>query len=595
MRKEFDQIDSGKIRMLINTALGKTKADIVVTNADLVNVYSGELLAGWSVAIKGDRIAFVGEKAEHTIGPDTMVIDAAKKALVPGFIDSHIHLLGVCDIYGFLQYSMSGGTTTIISETANLVMPLGYRGVEEFLKATADQPVKIYATVASPLNLGSAALSEILVPEKLRRLLKHKRILGMGETSWPFVLENLGGIIDLHAETLNAGKLVEGHSAGSSGNNLQAYVASGISSCHEPINDEEVLDRLRLGLHVMVREGDVRRDLEVIAGIKDQPIDFRRLVFCTDVMHPEHLIEHGHMEFVVQKAIDLGFDPIVAIQMATLNAAEHFHLDNLIGGIAPGKCADMVLLPNLRRIKAEMVISNGQIIARDGKILVQPRKHVYSSSTLRSVRIPRELEPADFRIPTGGGYKPVTVRVINVIAGPITIEEQVIMTPKDGLLDVNLEKDILKVAFINRTNNEGKMFTGFVKGIGFEKGAYASSVSMGSSGITVVGSNDQDMAGAVNRVIGLQGGVVLYAEGKVIAELPMPIGGFTSDLPIEEVRQRYEDIRRSAMFLGSPLQDIYMIITALTTTVLPSLRICEAGLIDIKKRKLLGLFVSGQR
>ncbi|MFC1926114.1 adenine deaminase C-terminal domain-containing protein, partial [Chloroflexota bacterium] len=343
--------------------------------------------------------------------------------------------------------------------------------------------------------------------------------------------------------------------------------------------------------HVMIREGDVRRDLEAIASIKDEPIDFRRLVFCTDVVHPEHLIEHGHMEFVVQKAIDLGFDPIMAIQMATLNAAEHFSLDHLIGGIAPGKCADMVILPDLRKIEAEMVISNGQIIAREGHILVPPRKHIYSRSTMKSVRIPRKLKPADFHVRVQGGDRPVTVRVISLVAGPVTREEQTAMIPENGLLEVDIDRDILKVAFIERTMNTGKMFTGFVKGIGMRKGAYASSVSMGSSGITVVGTNDEDMAGAVNRVIQLQGGVVVYAEGEVIAELPMPIGGFTSDLPIEEVRQRYEEIRQSAIDLGSSIQDIYLIITALTTTALPSLRICEAGLIDIKKRDLVGLIV----
>ena len=591
MQEKLNKVDSEKIKTLIDTALGKIKADMVVANADLVNVYSGELLKGQSVAIKGDRIAFVGENAEHTIGPDTTVIDATGKVLIPGLIDSHIHLLGVCDIYGFLKYAMTGGTTTIISETTTLVIPLGYKGFWQFLNATANQPVKILATIASPLNLGSAALVEILSPRNLRRLLNHKRALGLGETSWPLVLEDLGGIIRLHTETLNASKRLEGHSAGASGNNLQAYVASGISSCHEPITAEEVLERLRLGLHVMIREGDVRRDLEAIARIKDEPIDFRRLVFCTDGVHPEHLIEHGYMECVVQKAIDLGFDPIVAIQMATLNAAEHFSLDNFIGGIAPGKCADMVIIPDLRKIEAEMVISNGQITVREGQILIPPRKHVYSRSTMKSIRIPRKIKPADFEIRVQGEDKPVMVRVINQLAGPLTKEKKIAMTPKDGLLKADIERDILKVAFIDRTNNTGKMFTGFIKGIGMKKVAYASSTSMGSSGITVVGAKDEDMAGAVNRVKALQGGVVVYNEGEVLAELPMPIAGFTSDLPIEEVGQRYEKIRQSVVNLGSSIQDIYLIINFLTTTVLPSLRICEAGLIDITKRKLLGLIV----
>ena len=592
MKEISEQMNSGRIKTLIDTALGREKADMVVANADLVNVYSGELLKGHSVAVKGDRIAFVGEKADHTIGPDTRVIDAAGKVLIPGFIEAHTHLLSLSRVDEFLKYAMGGGTTTIITETRNFTIPLGYRGVREFLKATALQPVKIFVTVAPVLGLSPSAQSNALSPGVLRSLLKHERVIGLGETPWPFILKDLGGITGLHAETLKAEKHIEGHTAGASGNNLVACVASGISSCHESTTAEEALERLRLGFHVMIREGHIRQELEAIAKIKNMQIDFRRLVLCTDGVRLQHLMEYGYMDFVVQKAIDLGFDPIVAIQMATINAAELFKLDNLIGGIAPAKCADMVILPDLRKIEAEMVISNGQIIAENGRITVTPRKHVYSRSTLRSVHIPRKIKPADFEVRMQGGDKPVTVRVIKMITGLVTAEEQIVMNPCNGLLEADVEGDILKVSFINRTNRPREMFTGFIKGFGMKKGAFACSVSMGLSGITVVGASDEDMAGAVNRVKALQGGVVVYNEGKVLAELPLPIAGFVSELPVETIVQRWEEIQQRAVDLGTSLEDIYATVGTLTTDIIPFLRICESGLMDIRKWEIVDLIVS---
>lgn len=589
------QVDSKKIRTLINTALGREKADMVVANADLVNVYSGELLRRQSVAIKGDRIAYVGEKAEHTIGPDTRIIDAAGKVLVPGFIDAHSHLSIMCRADEFLKYSMPGGTTTIICETLELVTPLGLLGIRQSIKAIQNQPVKIFATVAPLFSLSPAAQSEVLHPMKLLKLLKQNGILGIGEIPWRFILQNEENVLRLYAEALNSNKCIVGHAAGARGDKLAAYVASGITSCHESTTAEEALERLRLGLHVMVREGGMRKDLEAISKIKDETIDFRRLVLCTDGVMPEHLLKYGHMEFVVQKAIDLGFDPIVAIQMATINAAEHYSLDNLLGGIAHGKYADMVILPDLRNIEAEMVISDGQIIARKGRLLAQPRKHTYTRSVFRSVHIPGKLKPADFEIHIQGGDKPVAVRVINQATALVTREEQMTMIPKTGLLKADLDRDILKVAFIDRTNNPGKMFTGFIKGFNLEKGAFATSATRGLSGVLVVGITDEDMAGAVNRVIALQGGSVVYARGEVLAELPLSIGGYISDLPIKEVKQRREEIQRIVTELGVSLPDAHLTLAGLTTNVIPFFRICESGLMDIKKGELVDLIVSCDR
>ncbi|HJX69503.1 MAG TPA: adenine deaminase C-terminal domain-containing protein [Dehalococcoidia bacterium] len=591
-KKNSASITPEQIKALIDTALGEIKADMVIANADLVNVYSGELLKGYSVAIKGEKIAYVGEKAEHTIGPDTRVIDATGKTLIPGLIDAHAHLLFLYAVDEFLKYAMKGGTTTIITETRGIFFPLGYRGVKQFLEAISGQPIKIFATAPPMLGLGPAAQGGALSPESLRRLLKQEGVVGLGETYWFPVLQGEERILRQFAETLSLGKTLEGHSAGARGNKLVAYIASGISSCHEPTTAEEVLERLRLGIHTMIREGDTRRDLEAIAEIKDEKIDFRRLVLATDGVGPKHLMEHGYMEILVQKAIDLGFDPIVAIQMATINAAEHFSFDNLIGGIAPGKYADMVLIPDLRTIQAEMVMSNGQVIAQRGQILVPPKRYVYPKSSLRSVHLPRKLEPADFRIPVEGRDTPVTVRVIHQVTEVLTREEQIAITPKKGLLEADVGEDILKVAVIERTSDPGKMFVGFVKGFKMRKGAFASSGTWALSGIVVVGTNDEDMAGAVNRVLALQGGDVVYAKGRVLAELPLPVAGLTSDLPIEVLYQKLEEVQQKATELGTWLPDVHLTLTALTTGSIPFFRICEAGLVDIRDGKVVGLMVS---
>jgi len=590
-QERLNQVDSKEIKTLIDTALGEVKADMVITNAELVNVYSGELLKGYSVAIKGEKIAYLGENADHTIGPDTHVIDATGKTLIPGLIDAHDHVLFYFTVDEFLKYAMRGGTTTIITETCEASFTLGPRGIKQFLEAISDQPVKIFATVPPMATLSPVARPNALSPESLRRLLRQKGAIGLGETFWSYVIDGDERILELIAETLNSGKTVEGHSAGARNNKLVAYTASGVSSCHEPITAEEVLERLRLGIHIMIREGDVRSDLETIARIKDEAIDFRRLILATDSVSTRYLMENGYMECLVQKAIDLGFDPIVAIQMATLNPAEHFHLDNVIGGIAPGKCADMVIIPDIRTIKAEMVISNGQIIAEGGKILVPPRSYNYPKSTLRSVHLPRNLKPADFHIPSEGRSTPVTVRVIHQATELVTKEEQVDITPRDGLLLADVERDILKVAVIDRTHNPGKMFTGFVTGFKIRKGACASTSIGDLSGIVVVGTNDDDMAGAVNRIRALQGGIVIYAGEKVLAELPMPIGGFMSDLPIEVMYQKIEEFQQKATELGTWLPNLQASVNQLATGSVPFFRICESGYIDIRKGELVDLIV----
>jgi adenine deaminase len=577
-----------QMKVLIDTALGKIKADLAIVGGNLVNVYTGELLKGQSVAIKGKRIAFVGENAEHTIGPDTRVIDAAGKTLIPGLIDAHTHLIVYYTVDEFLKYAMKGGTTTIVTETMEPSFPFGYQGVQQSLEFIKDQPIKIFATVPSMVTLSPSIQAKAFQPKTVQKLFKHGHVVGLGETYWLPVIQGDKRVLELFAETLASGKKLEGHSAGARDNNLVAYSASGISSCHESTTAEEVLERLRLGLWVMIREGDVRKELEAIARIKDEKIDFRRLCFGSDGIGPLYIAKHGYMESVVQKAIDLGFDPIVAIQMATINAAEHFSLDSIIGGIAPGKCADIVIIPDLQTIQAELVISEGSIIAREGQILVPPRKFTYPKSARKSVRLTKKLKPADFSIHVEGGTS-VTVRVIDMVTDLVTKEAQIAITPTNGVLEADVSKDILKIAIIDRTGQPGNMFTGFIRGFKMKRGAFASTGTWDLSGIIVVGANDDDMALAVNRLIELQGGIVICVGDKVLTELPLPIDGYISEQSREIMSQKAEDLQEKSAELGIPFPDAHLTLTTLTTAAIPFIRICESGLMDIRENKIVDL------
>ena len=576
---------------LMNVALGKDKADLAIINAKIVNVYTGELLEDQAVTVKGKWIAYVGQNADDAVGPDTEVIDAAGRVLIPGLIDGHTHIAWMFTAAEFLRYAAAGGTTTVVTETLEPYPVCGYAGVVDFLESLRDQPIKILATAPAMVSISSAARG--ITRQDLAQLLDREDIIGLGESYWQSILQYPEEILPLYEQTLMSGKTLEGHSAGASEKKLAAYVAGGITSCHEPINAEQVLERLRLGLHILVREGSIRRDLADIARIKDRGIDLRRLVLSTDGVEPRDLIEKGYMEYVLQKAIDYGFNPVAAIQMATLNVAEHFALDSLIGGIAPGRFADMVVIPDLKTIKARMVISSGKVIARDGKLTESPRPHAFTQASLNSIKLPRQLQPADFAIRTDHKTAKVNVRLINMVTDLVTAE---LVTPwpvTEGELKPALDQDVIKVAAIDRSHNPGKMTVGLIKGFGLKSGAIACSAGWDGSDIAVAGTNDADMAAAVNRIHALQGGAVVCENAKILVELPLPIFGIMSDLPIETIAQRLQDIKKEVSRLGVPFPDSLLTLITLTGAAIPYLRICEEGLVNLKNGQTLEVVVNG--
>ena len=503
-------------RELIKVALGEAEADLAIINGAVVNVYTGEVEEA-SVLIKGERIAYVGNDAAKSIGAKTQVIDAAGKTLVPGFIDGHTHIDVLYTIEEMLRFAIQGGTTTIITESCTIATTIGYDGVIQFLDSVRRQPVKVLVTAPPMVTISPVTEEHAIGVKELRRLFRYKEVIGLGEPYWGDVVGGNQRVLDLIAETTRLGGKVDGHSAGANGKKLQAYVATGVSSCHEPINTKEVLERLKLGLFILIREGEVRRELKAVAPIKDSGLPLNRLAISTDGVGPGQLVNRGYMEFVVQKAIDLGFDPVQAVRMATVNVAQHFALDHDVGGIAPGKYADIVIIPDLKTIKAEYVISNGRMVSQNGRVLIPPRKHRYPSSLNNSLRLPGDFSANDFIIRMEGARKEVKVRLMKQITDLLVREEIMDMPVTDGQLKIDVSQDIVKVAAIERTFGSGKRFVGLIRGLGLKRGAVATSSVWDCGDLMVVGADENDMARATNRIREMGGGMVVCAGGKVLA------------------------------------------------------------------------------
>jgi len=570
-------------------ALGKAPGDLAIVNTRLVNVYTGEILDNQSVVSCGERIACVGTDVGYAIGDATTVIDAGGATLIPGLIDGHTHVAWLFTAGEFLKYAAVGGTTTIITETLEPYPVAGLTGVLDFLDSLKDQPIKFFATAPPMVSTSQEAMG--IDPADLEALLAREEIVGLGESYWQGALQNREVFEPIFAATLARGKKLEGHSAGARGSKLQAYAAYGISSCHEPIKADEVLDRLRLGIHVMVREGSIRRDLAEIAAIREMVPDTRRLILTTDGISPKDLMEKGYMDFLVQKAIDCGFDPVAAVQMATLNVAEHFGLDDRIGGIAPGKIADMVLIPDPQTIQAMAVVSNGRVIAKDGRLEAVPRGHRFSPDSLNTVHLPRRFEPSDFSIRDSGGGDTAAVRAIEMVTDLVTREAIIELPVANGEIQTGDVRDLAKIAAIDRRRTPGKFFTGLIRGFGLTRGAMACSAAWDTSCIVVAGANEADMALCVNRIGELQGGAVVCSGGRVVEELALPVFGLMSELPIDELKEKLNAIHRAVADLGVAFPDPLLSLIALTGAAIPFARICEEGLVHFKTGRTTGAVV----
>jgi adenine deaminase len=577
------------MQTLMRVALGEEPADLVVSGANLVNVYTGEIQKNMGVAVKGRWIARVSADVQDTVGPVTRVLTASGRTLVPGLIDGHTHLSWIYTAAEFIPFAAAAGVTTIVTETLEALPMAGVAGVLDFLDSFRGQPLRILATAPAMVSISSAAKG--ISPENLSLLMNRDDILGLGESYWQAVLQEPETYLPAFQQAHRFGKVLEGHTAGASEKKLAAYVAAGVSSCHEPIDAGQVISRLRLGMHVMAREGSIRRDLEAIARIRSAGVDLRRIVLASDGASPQDLLQGKYMDFAVRKAMACGFAPVEAIQMATLNVAEHFRLDGLLGGIAPGRLADMVLVPNLAEFAAETVICNGEIVFSGGRLLSAPRRHAFSAASLATVKLPRSLVPSDFTIRAPAGAATARVRVIEMVTDLVTAERHLELPVSNGELKSDPDAGLCKIAAVDRTHTPGRLFTGLIKGFGLTRGAVASSAAWDTSDIIVIGTASEDMACALNRIADLQGGAVLCDGGHILSEIPMPIFGLACDLPVAALAQRLEAMKQAMARLGVTFPDPLLSLITMTGAAIPYLRICEEGLVNLKDGKILGLFV----
>ena len=572
-------------------ALGKAPADLVVRGGVLANVYSGELLEGWGVAVVGEQIAAIGPEAEHWIGPATVVLEAAGQVIAPGFLDAHTHLDCFQRLDLFLAAAVPTGLTAVVTETSHLSNVGGWRAVEAFLAALPGLPITVLATAPTISFLVSDRGDGVpmISAEEMARLLEEPGIIGLGEVYWPALLEGRRDLELLMAKAEALGKRVEGHTAGARLRKLVASVAAGLTACHEPITPEEVRARLRLGLYTMVRDGSVRQDIEALDGAMTGA-DPRRLILVSDTVWPHHLAERGYLEATARRATALGLTPMQALQAITLTPAEYFRVDGRVGGLAPGRQADMVLMPRLADFRPSLVMARGRVLARDGRMEASIPPVVLSSEELPSPRVPRPLTLEDLRIPAPSGMDRVRVRVIE-FTGEIVTQAVVRELPVcGGIVAPAPQEDLVKVVALDRYGG-GHAARGFVAGYGLRRGALATSLTFDPANLILLGSSDPDMLAAAERMHALGGGFVVVADGRVEAEVPMPEGGIFSNLPAPPLADAVRQAHRALHALGCRRQDPLLSAQVLTFTAIPALRIRERGLWDVRGNCVVPLVV----
>jgi adenine deaminase len=577
------------IRKMVKTALGEEKADLMVLNGYLINVYTGEIQNNCSVGTKGNKIVYVGGDPGYLIGDMTHVIDASGMYIAPGFIDPHTHLDSIFQCGQYARYAVPHGNTTAISEVSMVANAAGREGVNWFISSSRDLPLRIFI-LAPPLvpPFPEFETSSGFSFDEFKELIEKDFVVGVGETYWPRVIDLDERATERYTLAQKMGKTREGHAAGARGEKLMAYSASGTSSCHESTTVQEALEKLRLGMVVMIREGYIRRELEAIAPIKDLNVDMRRVMLCTDLADPHMLMHQGCMDELVRRAISCGFDPVTAIQMVTINPADYFCLREL-GGIAPGKVADLLLLSDLHEMVVKKVIKDGVVVAEEGALIEDLPPYGCATTVSHTFALDAVKEDDFFISSLRDRAK---VRVMDVFNETITKEIQVELQSQKRNLPACPEKDILKMAHISKNSHTIQRGLGFVHGLGIREGAVATSLIWDTNNILVVGATEKEMVVAVSRLLEHQGGFIVVKDESIIAEFPMPICGIISPMRLEEIAQRMMDVEEGCRILGCTISRPFLTLQTLVFTGLPYLRLTDKGLVDIRKREFVDLIIS---
>lgn len=577
--------------LLRKVALGEAHADLVIQNGTLVNVLTREMQPNVDVAIKGERIASMG-MLDHLIGPETKVVDATGKYLAPGLMDGHMHVEStMLSVTEFAKAALKKGTTAIFMDPHEIANVLGTEGVKLMHEEGQNLPLKVFTTFPScvpatnDLEDAGATLNEQDIEEGF----KWDGVIGLGEVmNFPGVVYNDDKMINEIEATIAAGKVVTGHFPDGSNGMLQAYIASGVDSCHETVAKEQALEKARLGMHVMIREGSAWQDVkEVIKMITEDGIDSSNVSLVTDDIYPETLVEKGQLNHVVRRAIEEGVDPIVAIQMATINVARYYQIDKQFGSISPGKIADIILLDDLSQIEASTVVTNGEVVVANQELVKEMPRYEYPDQVKDTVKLHRELKPDDFTIATEQQDK-VAINGISIIENSARTAKMTATLPiKDNRIQIDLEQDIIQLACIERHKGTGQISLGFAQGFGLKAGAVASTVAHDSHNLLVMGVNQEDMAIAANKLAKSGGGMIVVENGEVLAHVPMPIAGLMSDQPIETVVEQVRALEKAWQQLGCTIHAPFMTFSLIALPVIPEVRISNRGLVDVTKFELI--------
>lgn len=582
-------------KTLSAVAQGIQPAEIVITNAKLINVCTGEILPDTDVAIACGRIALVGD-GKHCIGEHTTVIDAKGQYIAPGFLDGHMHVeSSMMSVGEYARAVIPHGTVGIYMDPHEICNVLGLDGVSCMIEDSKRAPLKTMVTTPScvPAVPGFEDTGSAIGPDDVAKTMEWDSVVGLGEMmNFPGILGSSDHTHGVVGETLKAGKIVTGHySMPETGKGLNAYIASGVRCCHESTRTEDILAKMRLGMYAMFREGSAWRDLhEVAKAITQNKVDTRFAVLVSDDAHPHTLLNQGHLDHIVRRAVEEGIDVMTAIQMVTINCAQCFQMDHELGSITPGKCADIVFIENLDKLIVTRVLIDGKVVAENGKMTTQFAPYQYPDWATNSVHIKNKITPDSFAIHAPGSE--VTARVIEVIPARVgSFERHIKLKTENGLVNSDTAQDVLKTAVFERHHETGKVGFGFVKGFGIRCGAMASTVAHDAHNLLVIGTNDEDMALAANTLIACGGGMTAVQNGKVLGTVPLPIAGLMNDKPVEEMSKIVGTLDEAWKTIGCNMVSPFMTMALIPLACLPELRLTDRGLVDCTTFQFASLFV----
>jgi adenine deaminase len=577
---------SALTRTLADVAMGREPADLVITGGRLVNVHTREVLDGAQVAVTSGRVAMFGDAA-HTRGPRTRVLDADGAYLVPGLIDTHLHVeSAMVTVARFAEAVLAHGTTTVLIDNHEIANVLGLDGIRWMLEEGSALQLKVLLAVPScvPALPGFEDAGAVITPDDVREALRWEGVAALGEMmNMPGVFQSDADTHEMIGAVLDARLPVTGHWSlhGWRDHRLHAYAAAGVDSDHETVVREDGLAKLRAGMWLSLREGSAWHDVAALAPLlTDDGIDPRHTLLVTDDMHPETLVTVGHLNHAVRTAIAAGIDPLLAIQMATVNAAEYLGRRQDIGSIAPGRCADVLFVEDLRELRPHLVLADGEPVRGE-----QP-SYEYPARARETVRVARALTREDLRVAAAGDR--ARVRAIGMVPGELATEHRVVEAPVvDGEVRADPALDLAKVASIERHGGPGTIGVGFVQGLGLRRGAVASTVAHDNHNLLVAGMDDDDMRFAVDRLRETGGGMVAVAGGEVLGEVRLPIAGLMSDRPVAAVAEEVRALGGAYRELGCELEYPFMMVSFLSLGVIPALRITNRGLVDGREFRIV--------